>query len=53
MSLTVGTGPFGPHNSGAFNFDMRALKEHTLYLQGSHRTGSSPPIKPQAKSYYW
>ena len=35
MSLTVGTGPFGPHNSGAFNFDTGALKEHTLYLQDS------------------
>jgi uncharacterized protein (DUF427 family) len=35
MSLTVGTGPFGPRNSGAFNFDTRALKEHTLYLQDS------------------
>ena len=35
MSLTVGTGPFGPRNSGAFNFDTEALKEHTLYLQES------------------
>ena len=35
MSLTIGTGPFGPHNSGAFNFDTGALKEHTLYLQES------------------
>ena len=35
MSLTVGTGPFGPYNSGAFNFDTEALKEHTLYLQES------------------
>lgn len=35
MSLTVGTGPFGPHNSGTFNFDTRILKEHTLYLQES------------------
>lgn len=35
MSLTVGTRPFGSHNSGAFNFDTGALKEHTLYLQQS------------------
>lgn len=35
MSLTIGTGPFGPHNSGTFNFDTGALKEHTLYLQES------------------
>ena len=35
MSLTVGTGPFGPYNSGAFNFDPGVLKEHTLYLQES------------------
>ena len=35
MSLTVGTGPFGPRNTGTFNFDTGALKEHTLYLQES------------------
>ena len=32
MSLTVGTGPFGPRNKGTFNFDTRVLKEHTLYV---------------------
>ncbi len=35
MSLTVGTGPFGPRNSGQFNFDTGVLEEHTLYLQES------------------
>ncbi len=35
MSLTVGTGPFGPRNSGTFNFDTGVLEEHTLYLQES------------------
>lgn len=35
MSLTVGTGPFGPRNNGTFNFDTRVLQEHTLYLQDS------------------
>ena len=35
MSLTVGTGPFGPRNTGTFNFDTGVLEEHTLYLQES------------------
>ncbi|CAN5765353.1 DUF427 domain-containing protein [soil metagenome] len=35
MSLTVGTAPFGPRNSGDFNFDAEVLGERTLYLQES------------------
>ncbi len=35
MSLTVGTAPFGPRNSGTFNFDAEVLGERTLYLQDS------------------
>ncbi len=35
MSLTVGPGPFGPHNSGAFNPDTGAPGGHTLYRRGS------------------
>jgi uncharacterized protein (DUF427 family) len=32
MSLTKGTGPFGEHPAGAFNFDPHA-PEHVLYLE--------------------
>ncbi|WP_273844488.1 DUF427 domain-containing protein [Rubrobacter calidifluminis] len=33
MSLTMGTGPFGPKRSGEFNFDTSILKPHTLYFE--------------------
>lgn len=33
MSLTMGTGPFGPRRGGTFNFDTSALKPHTLYFE--------------------
>ena len=37
MTLTIGTGPFGNQSSGSFNFDMGALKPHTLYFEDSPR----------------
>jgi uncharacterized protein (DUF427 family) len=36
MSLTKGSGPFGKHPAGEFNFDPRA-PEHVLYLERSPR----------------
>ncbi len=36
MSLTKGSGPFGAHPAGSFNFDPRA-PEHVLYLERSPR----------------
>jgi len=33
MSLTMGTGPFGPKRDGAFNFDASLLRPHTLYFE--------------------
>ena len=35
MALTVGTGPFGKHSSGTFNFEVGAPKGHTLYFEDS------------------
>ncbi|MDQ3912737.1 MAG: DUF427 domain-containing protein [Actinomycetota bacterium] len=37
MTLTIGTGPFGPQSSGMFNFDTQVLQPHTLYLEESPR----------------
>ena len=37
MSLTIGTGPFGEHSSGTFNFDTGVLQPHTLYFEDSPR----------------
>ena len=37
MTLTIGTGPFGPQSSGMFNFDTQVLQPHTLYLEDSPR----------------
>lgn len=36
MTLTIGTGPFGPQSTGAFNFH-REGPAHVLYLEGSPR----------------
>ncbi len=33
MSLTMGTGPFGPQRDGSFNFDTSVLQPHTLYME--------------------
>ena len=35
MTLTIGTGPFGDQSSGTFNFDVRAPRDHALYLEES------------------
>jgi uncharacterized protein (DUF427 family) len=35
MTLTIGTGPFGDQSTGTFNFDMRAPRDHALYLEES------------------
>jgi len=35
MTLTLGTGPFGDQSSGTFNFDVRAPRDHALYLEES------------------
>jgi len=35
MSLTIGTGPFGPKSPRAFNFDASAIPARTLLLEGS------------------
>src|SRR5215212_9978774 len=37
MTLTIGTGPFGKHSSGTFNFDTSVLQPHTLYFEASPR----------------
>jgi uncharacterized protein (DUF427 family) len=37
MTLTIGTGPFGNQNTGAFNFDTGVLQAHTLYFEDSPR----------------
>ena len=33
MTLTTGTGPFAPRRGGEFNFDVAALKPHTLCFE--------------------
>jgi uncharacterized protein (DUF427 family) len=33
MALTLGSGPFGKHSNGKFNFDTSVLKPHTLYFE--------------------
>jgi uncharacterized protein (DUF427 family) len=33
MALSKGTGPFGKHSNGKFNFDTSVLKPHTLYFE--------------------
>lgn len=33
MSLTMGTGPFGPQRNGTFNFDTSVLTSNTLYFE--------------------
>ena len=35
MALTLGSGPFGKHSNGKFNFDTSVLKPHTLYFEDS------------------
>jgi hypothetical protein len=35
MTLTIGTGPFGDESTGTFNFDVRAPRDHALYLEES------------------
>jgi uncharacterized protein (DUF427 family) len=35
MTLTIGTGPFGDQSRGTFNFDVRAPRDHALYLEES------------------
>lgn len=37
MTLTIGTGPFGESNSGAFNFEVTAPNDHVLYMEESPR----------------
>ena len=37
MGLTMGTGPFGKHPAGTFNFEPDAPKHHALYLEPSPR----------------
>ena len=33
MALTLGSGPFGKHSDGKFNFDISVLKPHALYFE--------------------
>jgi hypothetical protein len=35
MTLTIGTGLFGDRSTGTFNFDVRAPRDHALYLEES------------------
>jgi uncharacterized protein (DUF427 family) len=35
VTLTIGTGPFGDQSTGTFNFDVRAPRDHALYLEKS------------------
>jgi uncharacterized protein (DUF427 family) len=35
MTLTIGTGPFGDQSTGTFNFEVRAPRDHALYLEES------------------
>ncbi len=37
MSLTLGTGPFGRHPAGTFNFEPEAPDGHAIYLERSPR----------------
>ena len=33
MTLTIGTGPFSDQGEKAFNFEVRAPRDHVLYLE--------------------
>jgi uncharacterized protein (DUF427 family) len=35
MTLTIGTGPFGVQGEKTFNFEVRAPRDHVLYLEES------------------
>jgi uncharacterized protein (DUF427 family) len=35
MTLTIGTGPFGDQGEKTFNFEVRAPRDHVLYLEES------------------
>ena len=37
MTLTIGTGPFGDQSTGTFNFEVRAPRDHALYLEESEK----------------
>ena len=37
MTLTIGTGPFGDQSTGTFNFEVRAPRDHALYLEDTPR----------------
>jgi uncharacterized protein (DUF427 family) len=37
MTLTIGTGPFGDQGDKAFNFEVRAPRDHVLYFEDSPR----------------
>ena len=37
MTLTIGTGPFGDQGDKVFNFEVRAPRDHVLYLEDSPR----------------
>ena len=37
MTLTIGTGPFGDQGDKAFNFEVRAPRDHMLYFEDSPR----------------
>ena len=37
MTLTIGTGPFGEQSAGTFNFEVKAPRDHALYLEDSPR----------------
>ena len=34
---TIGTGPFGDQSTGTFNFEVRAPRDHALYLEETQR----------------
>ena len=37
MTLTIGTGPFGDQSTGTFNFEVRAPRDHAIYLEDTPR----------------
>jgi uncharacterized protein (DUF427 family) len=37
MTLTIGTGPFGDQGEKAFNFEVRAPRDHVLFFEDSPR----------------
>jgi uncharacterized protein (DUF427 family) len=37
MTLTIGTGPFGDQGDRAFNFEVRAPRDHVLFFEDSPR----------------